>query len=98
MSCMRSSRTMSTWWRSMSATTAPPTNKGLRFPAEPLTQTETARLLAAVPTRSTSGLRLRALVAVMYGAGLRVQEAVYLMPGTWTAARCVCGGARAARR
>lgn len=59
---------------------APPTNKGRRFPAEPLSRPELARLLAAVPSRSTSGIRTRALIAVMYGAGLRLQEALDLLP------------------
>lgn len=59
---------------------APPTNKGMRFPAEPLTPAEVSALIAAVPTRSVSGVRMRALIGVMFGAGLRVQEALDLLP------------------
>lgn len=59
---------------------APPTNRGRKFDAEPLTGDEVSRLLAAVPTRSVSGIRTRALIAVMFGAGLRVSEVLALAP------------------
>lgn len=60
--------------------TPPPTNKGRRFDAEPLTAEEVCALLAAIPSRSVSGVRMRALVAVMFGGGLRVSEALSLLP------------------
>lgn len=60
--------------------TTPPSNKGRKFPAEPLSAAEVRLLMAAIPTRSVSGVRFRALVAVMLGAGLRISEALDLMP------------------
>jgi integrase/recombinase XerD len=59
---------------------APPTNRGRRFPPEPLTPEEVQLLLKNASGRSASGLRLRALVAVMALAGLRLQEALDLRP------------------
>jgi integrase/recombinase XerD len=60
--------------------TPPPSNKGLKFPAEPLTRDEVLRLLAAASNRSNSGVRMRAHVAVLFGAGLRLQESLDLEP------------------
>lgn len=59
---------------------APPTNKGLKLPPEPLTYDEIKRLLAAASTRSASGLRMRAMIGVMYGSGLRLAETLALAP------------------
>jgi len=58
----------------------PPTNKGQKFPPEPLTSDEVRRLLTAASNRSSSGIRVRALIAVMYGAGLRIAETIDLYP------------------
>ena len=59
---------------------APPTNKGVKLPPEPLTGAEVDQLLRAASSRSSSGVRMRALVAVMYGAGLRLAETLALEP------------------
>lgn len=58
----------------------PPTNKGRKFPAEPLTRDEVLQLLAAASNRSTTGIRMRAHIAVLFGAGLRLQESLDLEP------------------
>ena len=60
--------------------TRPPTNKGRKFPAEPLTTDEVQQLLAAASRRSLTGIRMRALIAVLFGAGLRLQECLDLEP------------------
>lgn len=56
----------------------PPTNKGLRFPPEPLTRMELRQLVGAASHTSTSGIRLRGIVGVLFGAGLRVGEGLAL--------------------
>ena len=58
----------------------PPTNKGRRFPPEPLTRDELRQLVGAASRTSTAGIRLRGLVGVLFGAGLRVSEALELWP------------------
>jgi integrase len=58
----------------------PPSNKGRKFPPEPLTRDEVRRLLAETSTRSSSGIRLRAIIAVMFGCGLRLAETLALDP------------------
>jgi site-specific recombinase XerD len=58
----------------------PPTNKGLRFPPEPLTRPELRQLVDAASRTATSGIRIRGLVGVLFGAGLRVGETVALWP------------------
>lgn len=58
----------------------PPTNKGRKFPAEPLTRDEVLQLLAAASHRSPTGIRMRAHIAVLFGAGLRLQESLDLEP------------------
>lgn len=62
------------------ASTDPPTNKGQKFPAEPLTREEVMALLGAASNRSNSGIRMRAHIAVLFGAGLRLQESLDLEP------------------
>jgi integrase/recombinase XerD len=58
----------------------PPTNKGRRFPPEPLTRVELRQLVGAASRTTSSGIRMRAMVGVMFGAGLRVSEALDLWP------------------
>ena len=58
----------------------PPTNKGRRFPPEPLTRPELRQLVDAASRTSTSGIRMRGLVGVLFGAGLRISEALDLWP------------------
>ena len=60
--------------------TAPPTNKGIKFPAEILTRDEARRLLLAPSSDAPTGIRNRALIATMYGAGLRLAEVLALKP------------------
>lgn len=57
-----------------------PANKGRRYPAEPLTQEEVRRLIAAALGRGPLGLRNRALIAVIWRSGLRISEALALHP------------------
>lgn len=64
----------------MTSTHPPPTNKGRKLPAEPLTATEVAALLAVASNRSSSGIRLRAMIGVWYGSGLRLAETLDLAP------------------
>jgi hypothetical protein len=59
---------------------APPSNKGRKFPAEPLTRDEVLGLLAAASTRTSTGIRMRAHIAVLFGAGLRLAESLDLEP------------------
>jgi len=60
--------------------TAPPTNAGVKFPAEILTKDEARALVLAPSKRAPTGVRNRALIAIMYGAGLRLAEALALKP------------------
>ncbi|MCA1844978.1 MAG: tyrosine-type recombinase/integrase [Actinobacteria bacterium] len=66
----------------------PPTNKGRKFPAEPLTAAEVKSLLALLSTRATSGVRDRALIGVLFGSGLRLAEALALMPRDVDTSKC----------
>ena len=54
-------------------------NKGIRFPPEPLNESEVAGLLAAC-AEDAAGTRNRALVVVLWRAGLRISEALGLFP------------------
>lgn len=60
--------------------TAPPTNKGRKFHAEPLTADEARELIHAMSSTCPTGIRNRAATAAMYGAGLRVSEMLTLQP------------------
>lgn len=55
-------------------------NKGRRFPAEPLTDDEVRRLVAAVRGRGPIAVRNRALIVTLWGSGIRISEALALMP------------------
>lgn len=56
-----------------------PANKGLKFPAEPLSSREVLALIGACG-RGAAGKRNRALIAVMWRTGLRVSEVLALYP------------------
>ena len=57
----------------------PATNRGRRFPPEPLSPEEARALLEACGS-SWAGLRNAALIAILWRAGLRVSEALALEP------------------
>jgi integrase/recombinase XerD len=56
------------------------TNKGKRFPADPLTEDEVQRLLGAITGSRPLAVRNRALIALLWRSGLRISEALSLRP------------------
>lgn len=60
--------------------TRQPANKGKRYPAEVLTESEVESLIKACSNRAPTGIRNRALVAVLWRCGLRITEALDLYP------------------
>lgn len=58
----------------------PKSNKGRRFPPEPLSADEVRRLLEATPRAAATGIRNRALLGLLYSTGLRIAEALALYP------------------
>jgi integrase/recombinase XerD len=64
----------------------PGASKGMKFPAEVLSDGEVLRLIAACSRRSSSGIRGRALIAVLWRSGARISEALSLRPADLDAA------------
>ncbi len=57
-----------------------PSNRGMRFHPEILTDTEVQALIRACSRRAPTGLRNRAIIVTLYRGGLRVSEALALHP------------------
>jgi site-specific recombinase XerD len=55
-------------------------NKGRKFPPEPLTADEARAIFNACSKRAPTGIRNRALLVVLYRGGLRISEALKVMP------------------
>ncbi len=55
-------------------------NRGRKFPPEPLTEAEALALLRACSRRSATGLRNAALLVLLWRTGLRLAEALALKP------------------
>jgi integrase len=55
----------------------PPSNKGMRYPADPPTVEEIVAITRAAG-ETVHGQRLRALIVVLWRAGLRISEALAL--------------------
>lgn len=55
-------------------------NKGRRFPSEPLTADEVRKLINACSRKSACGVRGRCIIALLYRTGLRISEALSIMP------------------
>lgn len=55
-------------------------NKGKKYPAEPLTPDEARAIFNACSQRAPTGIRNRALLVTLYRAGLRISEALCLLP------------------
>jgi integrase/recombinase XerD len=58
----------------------PKSNKGRRFPPEPLTDKDVQALIKSCSRKAPTGIRNRALIVTMYRGGLRVGEALALHP------------------
>jgi integrase/recombinase XerD len=65
----------------------PAPNKGIRYPAEPLTPGEVAAITGQCSARAPTGIRNRALLALLYRSGLRVSEVLALRPADVDMAR-----------
>lgn len=68
----------------------PATNKGRKFPPEPLTPGEVAAIIGGCSARSRSGIRNRALLTLLYRSGLRISEALALRPSDVDLTRRTC--------
>ncbi|MCI0334931.1 MAG: tyrosine-type recombinase/integrase [Planctomycetes bacterium] len=55
-------------------------NRGRKFPAQPLNGDEVKALLRACSKRSPTGVRNAALIATLYRTGLRIGEALSILP------------------
>jgi len=55
-------------------------NRGQKYPAEPLTQDEARVIFNACSKRAPTGIRNRALLVVLYRGGLRISEALSVLP------------------
>ena len=64
----------------MAVSTRTPSNKGLKYPAEVLTDDEVRGLIHACSNRAPTGVRNRGLIVVIYRGGLRIAEALALRP------------------
>lgn len=58
----------------------PAPNKGMKLPAEPLTEREVLALAAECSARGSAGIRDRALIVLLWRTGLRIGEALALAP------------------
>lgn len=57
-----------------------PANKGQRYRAEVLSESEVNAIIAACSAVSMTGVRNRALITILYRGGLRIAEALALRP------------------
>jgi site-specific recombinase XerD len=55
-------------------------NRGQKYPAEPLTQDEARAIFNACSKRAPTGIRNRALLVALYRGGLRISEALAVLP------------------
>ena len=55
-------------------------NRGKKFPAQPLDGDEVKALIRACSQRASTGIRNAALIATMYRTGLRVSETLSIRP------------------
>lgn len=76
-------------------------NKGCKFPAEPLTPQEARALFNVCSKRAPTGIRNRALLVVLYRGGLRISEALSVLPKDIDAEagtlRVLCGKGKTVR-
>src|SRR3954469_8678919 len=55
-------------------------NRGQKYPAEPLSSDEARAIFNACSKRAPTGIRNRALLVVLYRGGLRISEALSVLP------------------
>lgn len=63
-------------------------NKGVKFPPEPLTNGEVQAIIKTCSNRAPTGIRNKALIAIMWRGGLRISEALSIHPKDLDAKNC----------